>query len=88
MRTWQTIQLPGGEPIAQYVPLDDGKLSDIENLLSRQHMAKLTLEYSDGRTISYEAIEYECEWCGSYAHKSPDCPEIQTAWDEAIREAP
>lgn len=67
-----------------YVRLGVGNLpDDIEMMLGAQDLVYVEVVKKEGRTI-YHAPEYECEWCGSYEHKSDDCPELEA--DDDIEE--
>lgn len=72
MRTWRTISDDKGMLTHEYVKVKDLP-STTADILAFQGLKKLTLEF-EGRTITYDHIEYDCEWCGSYDHKSEMCP--------------
>ena len=50
--------------------------SYLEEELAVHGLVSLTKRYQDGSEVTYTALEYECEWCGSYDHKPEACPNV------------
>lgn len=44
------------------------------DVLAYLDLETMTLRYKDGTTVLYHAVEYECEFCLDYTHRSEDCP--------------
>lgn len=77
MRTRLELHNRHGFVTEQYFTLGNRTLpDDLEMMLGGKDLLTVELTYKDGRRLIYHAPEYECEWCGSYEHKSDDCPNL------------
>lgn len=43
--------------------------------LAAMNLSSVVFNWSDGTRVEYTAWEFDCLQCGSYEHKSDDCPE-------------
>lgn len=78
MRTHFHITQPNGDTISGYQDLVDRPLTDSAMTeLAAQDLVRVTYVYKDGHSVEYTAIEYECEWCGSYdGHSIDSCSNL------------
>lgn len=72
------ITATGGTRDLNKNPLPDSTM----DCLASMGLASLTFKYTDGSKMEYLAIEYECEWCGSYSHTGIQCPMAEGVEDE------
>lgn len=78
MRTHFYITHAHGQPIHGYRDLIKDPLADSTMTeLAANGLVQVTYVYKNGQSVEYTAIEYQCEWCGSYEHRSEACPELE-----------
>ena len=83
MRVW--VKVGGnGKSNEGYRDLQDNPVADcLEMVMATMNLVELRETFADGTVVTYRLpLEYRCEWCGSYEHKSDDCPDLDDTDDE------
>lgn len=56
--------------------------SSLQDILAWVNVNSIIINHADGTRVEYFALEYECDWCDSYDHKSIDCPNLDHDTEE------
>lgn len=73
MRTYWVHREPGARTMG-YRELGRAPLSDsLQEVLATADLVSVTLNFKDGTSTNYSAIEYTCEACGEYGHENLSC---------------